>query len=82
MAINSVCPHNLYFRPFVISGEDCVTIKILDSGNMIFSLDGEERVPVQQNDDVKITGSDLSVKIIKTSKRNFYDTLRYKMMGN
>ena len=82
MAINCVCPHNLYSRPFVISGEDCVTIKILDAGGMIFSLDGEERIPVAQNDEVKITGSDMSVKIIKTSKRSFYDTLRYKMMGN
>ena len=82
MTVTSVCPHNLYSRPFVISGEDCVPIKILDGGSMVFSLDGEERVPVQQNDDVRITGSKLSVKIIKTSKRNFYDTLRYKMMGN
>ena len=82
MAVNCVCPHNLYSRPFVISGEDCVKIKILDSGGMVFSLDGEERIPVVKNDEVKITGSEMSVKIIKTSKRNFYDTLRYKMMGN
>ena len=82
MAVNCVCPHNLYSSPFIISGEDCVTIKILDGSGMIFSLDGEERIPVSQNDDVKVTGSDLGVKIIKTSKRSFYDTLRYKMMGN
>ena len=82
MAVNCVCPHNLYSRPFVISGEDCVTVKILDESGMIFSLDGEERIPVKKNDEVKITGSDMKVKIIKTSKRGFYDTLRYKMMGN
>ena len=82
MAINCVCPHNLYSRPFVISGDDSVTIKILDASGMVFSLDGEERIPVAKNDDVKITASDKSVKIIKTSRRSFYDTLRYKMMGN
>lgn len=82
MAVNCVCPHNLYSRPFVISGEDEVTIKILDEENMIFALDGVERISVKKDDELRITGSELSVKTIKTSNRSFYDTLRYKMMGN
>lgn len=82
MAVTSVCAHNLYSRPFVLSGEDSVTIKILDDTEMQFSVDGAERVPVKKYDCVKITGSQLGVKTIKTSNRSFYDTLRYKMMGN
>ncbi|MBQ6555544.1 MAG: NAD(+) kinase, partial [Firmicutes bacterium] len=59
-----------------------VTIKILDDANMQFSVDGAERISVKKYDCVKITGSKLSVKTVKTSNRSFYDTLRYKMMGN
>ncbi len=80
MAVTSVCPHNLYSRPFVISGDDCVTIKVLDDDELIFSLDGAERIALEQCDTVKITGSEKSVRTIKTSGRSFYDTLRYKLM--
>lgn len=82
MAITYVCPHALYSRPFVISGDDVVKIVIEgDHKNAILSLDGQNSIPIKSGDKVIIRKSKYYTNTIKTTNLSFYDILRRKMVG-
>lgn len=79
--INYICPHALFARPYVISGNDEVSISIVgenDTANM--SLDGQKIVPINPYEVIKITKSNFYTNIIKTNNLNFFDILRTKMV--
>jgi len=81
MAITYVCPHSLTARPFVVSGDDIVKIKVESSyGNAVINLDGQESMPLANGDVVTIQKSDYITKTIRTTKMSFYDILRNKML--
>lgn len=82
MAITNVCPHTLYTRPFVISGNDVVTISVKnDYNNVMLSLDGQQGIPIKNGDKIIIKKSKYYTQTIKTSNLCFYDILRRKMVG-
>lgn len=81
IAVTYVCPHTLYTRPYVISGDDIVKIKIGgDYNNVILSFDGQQSVPVKNNDTIIIKRSKYYTSMIKTTDLSFYDILRRKMV--
>ncbi|MDR2940045.1 MAG: NAD(+)/NADH kinase [Clostridiales bacterium] len=82
IAITPICPHMLYSRPFVISSDDKIKIKIGNrvSNDTILSLDGQNIIPVKNGDIVYIKTSVLKTQIVKTNKMGFYDILRRKMV--
>jgi NAD+ kinase len=80
MAITHVCPHSLTSRPFVISGSDVVKIRVEDSyGNAVLNMDGQESIPLVNNDVVTIRKSRYVTRTIRTTNMSFYDILRNKM---
>jgi NAD+ kinase len=80
MAITHVCPHSLTSRPFVVSGNDVVKIKIEGSyGNAVLNMDGQESIPLVNNDVVTIKKSRYVTRTIRTTNMSFYDILRNKM---
>jgi NAD+ kinase len=80
MAITHVCPHSLTSRPFVVSGNDVVKIKVEGSySNVVLNLDGQETIPLLNSDVVTILRSRFVTKIIRTTQMSFYDILRSKM---
>lgn len=83
IAITTICAHNLFSRPFVVSGEDVVSIIIeSDQSHINYSLDGKTGIPAKKGDIITIKRSELTTKIIKTTGMGFYDILRRKMMGS
>lgn len=81
IAITHVCPHALYTRPYVVSGNDIIKIKIDgDYNNTILSIDGQQNMPLGNNDKVVIKRSNYYTSIIKTTNLSFYDILRRKMV--
>lgn len=80
MAITHVCPHSLTSRPFVVSGDDVIKIRIESSyGNAVLNMDGQESIPLVNGDVVTIRKSDYVTKTIRTTEMSFYDILRNKM---
>ncbi len=80
MAITHVCPHSLTSRPFVVSGNDIVKIKVESSySNVVLNMDGQESIPLVNGDVVTIRKSRYVTKTIRTTQMSFYDILRNKM---
>lgn len=81
MAITHVCPHTLYTRPFVVSGNDIVKVIIeSDFNNVILSFDGQQSIPIKNGDNIVIKKSKFYTNIIKTTHLSFYDILRRKLV--
>jgi len=82
IAITHVCPHNLYTRPFVVSGDDVVKISACSNYDniMMVSFDGQECVDLKNDDKIVIKRSQHCTRIIKTTALSFYDILRRKMV--
>ena len=80
MVVTAVCPHTLYTRPWVLSGEDQVCITPLDENVKVF-LDGEIKFTIRKGESLEISRSEHNAIVIKTSSTDFFGVLR-KKMGN
>lgn len=81
MTITHICPHTLYSRPIVVSGEDEIKIQVNGSFNNVqFTCDGQNGRPLRDRDVVVIKKSNYYTNIIKTTNLNFYDIMRRKMV--
>ncbi len=81
IAITQVCPHNLYARPLVISGDDEVSISAADEGGVgsVF-IDGEYTADIAPGEVIRIRKAQHHTYIIRTTEMGFYDILRRKMV--
>lgn len=80
IVVTPVCPHTLYARPWVISGNDEVCITPVDE-DAVAVLDGEVKFHIKKGECLIINRAECSATIIKTSNINFFEVLR-KKMGN
>ena len=81
MTITHICPHALYARPIVVSGEDTVRINFSgDYSNARVTYDGQNGDRIKKGDTVVIRRSEFCCEIIKTTELSFYDILRRKMV--
>lgn len=81
IAITNVCPHALYMRPYVISGNDTVDIFVQAGEKGVFlMLDGQKIFELKKECHITVKKSDYYTKIVKTTELSFYDILRRKMV--
>ncbi len=79
MTITQICPHNLYARPLVISGDDEVSISIEGDSLGVVFIDGVLSSELGKGERVTIKKADYYTRLIKTTSLSFYDILRSKM---
>lgn len=78
--ISAVAPHSLYIRPVVLPDEVTITLEVQSrSNNFMISIDGRSE---SFSTDTKITlcKAPHCVKIVKVFHKNFFETLKEKMM--
>ncbi len=81
ISITQLCPHTLYARPYVVSGNDVIKLKVKNSEkNIVLILDGNETVNAEEGSEIIIKRSKFFTHIIKTTNLGFYDILRRKMV--
>lgn len=81
ISITHLCPHTLYARPYVVSGNDVIKLRIENNEkNIMVFLDGRGVVPVDGSSEIIIKRSKFFTHIIKTTGLGFYDILRRKMV--
>lgn len=81
IAITQICPHTLYSRPLVISGDDVVSVRVNSACNNVqITLDGQNSIQVAEGDIINIKSSKYHTDIIKTTDKCFYEILRKKMV--
>ncbi len=80
--VTPICPHKLYSRAMVVSGDDYISIKT--KADEIFSAtilaDGQKKADIKEGDKLTVKKSDKVTKLIRFDK-GFYSILRHKLMG-
>ena len=80
--VTPICPHKLYSRAMVVSGNDFITVKT--RADEIFSAtvlaDGQKKADIKEGDVLTVEKSDKVTKLIRFDK-GFYSILRHKLMG-
>jgi NAD+ kinase len=81
LIVTPVCPFTLSNRPIVVSGDDMITIEIPKGQRTGLSLtiDGQENVPLQEGDEIRIAKSEHGALLALSDKRNFYEVVRSKL---
>lgn len=78
--ISAVAPHSLYIRPVVLRDDVTITLEVQSrSHNFMISIDGRSE---SFSADTKVTlcKAPYCVKIVKVFHKNFFETLKEKMM--
>jgi len=80
MLITPICPHKIYSRPSVVSGNDVVTIQLdeMSSDDAVISVDGKNIGNLNKGDTINISKSKYCTSIMRTNNLGFYDILRNK----
>ena len=78
--VTPICPHILTNRPLVISNEMEIIVKVLTEGSSYLTLDGQETVKVELNDEIRLIKSDSTVKLVKSPFRDYFSILKTKLM--
>ena len=80
VVLTPICPHMLSNRPVVLPDTLDIEIGIATPNQEIFlTLDGQEGLPIAQNDTVCISKSPNPVTLIRTPKKSYFDVLRAKL---
>lgn len=81
LMMTPVCPHSLFSRSVLFSGDSelSVSVKIPSECCCVLTVDGEKNVDILADDKVIIRKSDLKLKLISLYKRNFYKRLNEKL---
>ncbi len=80
MLLSPICPHTLTFRPMVLprASEVSVTLRCSDQ-DVVLTLDGQEGVPLADNDVVEIESSPNRVFLLRAPGHSFFSVLRSKL---
>ena len=81
--ITPVCAHSLTARALVIPLSDCIELTAVPgSVEMMLSCDGENVIEVQDDTYVRIEKSPYTMKLIRLTSRDYYQTWQQKLMRN
>jgi NAD+ kinase len=80
LSLTPVAPHSLNIRPIVI-GDDCeITMNVESrSHNFLVAIDGRSE-KCKEGSNLRITKAPYTIKIVKHSNQEFFQTLRQKLM--
>ncbi|HHV60436.1 MAG TPA: NAD(+)/NADH kinase [Clostridiaceae bacterium] len=81
MVVTPICPHILYSRSFITSGDRKVKISLDENyhNKAMVTVDGQKGVEVASGDEIVIGKASCTVKMVRLRKRNFFNILRSKI---
>lgn len=75
-----ICPYKLGARPFVVSENSEITVKLLKKGkSAVFVMDGQRNEEADYEEEIKFKKSDKDVYFIRTSTKYFYKKVKDKL---
>ena len=78
--INPICPYKLGARPFVVSDNSEITVKLLKKGkNAVFVMDGQINEEAKYEEEIKFKKSEKDAHFIRTSTKYFYEKVKDKL---
>lgn len=80
IVISPICPHSLSARPVVLDDSQTIRIDANELNNDVsLIVDGQDRVPLGDVDDIVIQKADFNLKIVRFEGDSFFETLRSKL---
>ena len=80
VVVTPICPHTLTLRPIVVPDSASVELRLETSHEEVYlTLDGQEGAQIDYGDTIRLRRSKDVVRLVKTSDRTFYDSLRDKL---
>jgi len=80
MIITPICPHASALRPMVVASDEKISVRIQtpvgEGGKALLTADGQEKFEIDDSYSVEITRSSTPLKLVKSSKRSYFATLR------
>ncbi len=80
--ITPICPHMLHARPAVLPGTSTLEAVFLpDSASAYLTVDGEDRLALEQGDKLLIKQAPFTAKTVTLQKKAFLEILKEKLKG-
>lgn len=80
LVITPICPHASSLRSMVVSADEKISIRLKKKGDefskALLTADGQENLEIDDRYSVEITRSPAPLKMVKSSKRSYFVTLR------
>ena len=79
LIVTPICPHSLALRSIVLGGNEKITVKIQtdrENERALLTADGQENLEIDDSFSVEIMRSNTSLKLLKSSKRSYFATLK------
>lgn len=75
-----ICPYKLGARPFIVSDNSEITVKLLKKGkSAVFVMDGQRNEEAEYEEEIKFKKSHKNVYLIRTSTKYFYKKVKEKL---
>ena len=75
-----ICPYKLGARPFIVSDNSEITVKLLKKGKTaVFVMDGQRNEEAEYEEEIKFKRSEKDVYLIRTSTKYFYKKVKNKL---
>ena len=75
-----ICPYKLGARPFIVSDNSEITVKLLKKGkSAVFVMDGQLNEEVKYDEEIKFKKSERDAYFIRTSSKYFYKKVKDKL---
>ena len=75
-----ICPYKLGARPFIVSDNSEITVKLLKKGKRaVFVMDGQRNEEAEYEEEIKFKKSEKNVYLIRTSTKYFYKKVKEKL---
>ena len=77
-----ICPHTLSNRPIVVGGSSIIDLIVCgrtDHENVRISCDGQDGMPIEKNDIVRISRYPKDIRLIHPSGHDHFDIMRAKL---
>ena len=81
VVISPICPHTLSNRPLVVNENSQISISPIgkEARKIVLTVDGQEFIPLEEKDTLKIKKSLKKIRLISSDKRDYFKILREKL---
>lgn len=82
LLLTPIAPHMLTNRPVLIPGSSVVSVMPVMNGandEVFVTIDGQWGRPLQADDEVRIRRATRTMRLVRTSRRSYFDVLRQKL---
>ena len=83
LLLTPICPHSTRSSSYVLSPEHVITVEAPDANRkfVYLSVDGGKAFSLKNNDQVRVSTSRYTTKLVRLSKKSFCEILDKKMGG-